>query len=252
MGSHCVECVRAAAPGVQTRVRNWQASRPLLVTTALIAINLAVFVYQVIRDTAALGGGRVTDAEFDLGLNPFLIKFDDSWYRLVTSGFIHFGFFHLLMNMVLLYQLGLLLERAVGRPRFAALYFAALLAGSAGQLIVDPNSCSIAGGASGAVFGLLGAAAVGLWRRGVNVFSTGIGTVLLLNLVLTFTIPGISIGGHLGGVVGGAIIGFVMLSPHHRPMPVWAGYATAAAVAGAAVLISVLLINNLTPLVVTR
>jgi membrane associated rhomboid family serine protease len=74
-------------------------------------------------------------------------------------------------------------------------------------------------------------AAVGLHRRGVNVFSTGIGTTLLLNLVLTFSISGISIGGHVGGAIGGAICGFVMLAPSWKPVPKWSGYAVAAAVA---------------------
>ena len=90
--------------------------------------------------------------------------------------------------MLLLFQLGQLLEPAIGRIRFALLYFAALLAGSAGALLLSPNA--LHGGASGAVFGLMGAAFVGLRNRGVNPFSTGLGTVLMLNLLLTFTHPG--------------------------------------------------------------
>ena len=91
------------------------------------------------------------------------------------------------------------------------MYFASLLAGSLGVIVVD--GAGLTGGASGAVFGLMACAAVGLHRRGVNVFSTGIGTTLLLNLVLTFTISGISIGGHMGGVIAGGICGWVMLAP---------------------------------------
>ena len=100
----------------------------------------------------------------------------------MTSGFLHFGIIHLAFNMLLLFQLGNLLEPAIGRVRFALLYFAALLAGSAGALILSPNALS--GGASGAVFGLMAAAFVGLRNRGVNPFSTGIGSVLVINLVL--------------------------------------------------------------------
>ena len=87
------------------------------------------------------------------------------------------------------------------------------------------------GGASGAVFGLMAAAAIGMHRRGINIFSTGLGTMLVLNLVLTFSISGISIGGHLGGVVGGAIAGWFMLAPNWRDTPEWVSYAAPVAVA---------------------
>jgi len=127
------------------------------------------------------------------------------------------------MNMLLLFQLGHLLEPAIGRVRVGLLYFAALLAGSLGALMVQPFG--LTGGASGAVFGLMAAAAIGMPRRGVNIFQTGIGMVLVLNLVLTFTIPGISIGGHVGGAIAGALCGFVLLAPRHAPLPNWASYA---------------------------
>jgi membrane associated rhomboid family serine protease len=135
-----------------------------------------------------------------------------------------------------------LLEPAIGRVRFALLYFAALLAGSAGALLVTPGSLS--GGASGAVFGLMAAAFVGLRNRGVNPFSTGIGTVLVINLILTFALPGISIGAHIGGIVGGAAAGWVIMAPHHRPVPKWATYATPVAVMVASVLVSVIVAKS--------
>jgi membrane associated rhomboid family serine protease len=81
------------------------------------------------------------------------------------------------------------------------------------------------------VFGLMAAAAIGMHRRGINIFRTGIGTLLILNLVITFTIPGISVGGHLGGAIAGAICGFVVLAPRHAPLPSWASYATPIAIA---------------------
>ncbi|MEP7114618.1 MAG: rhomboid family intramembrane serine protease, partial [Ilumatobacteraceae bacterium] len=150
------------------------------------------------------------------------------YYRLITSGFLHFSIFHVGMNMLLLFQLGQLLEPSIGRLRFGLLYFASLLAGSFGALLLQPNG--LTGGASGAVFGLMAAAAIGMHRRGVNVFQTGIGTILILNLVITFTIPGISVGGHLGGAIAGAICGFVILAPGHAALPKWASYATPLAV----------------------
>ena len=102
------------------------------------------------------------------------------------------------------------------------------LGGSFGALMLQPNG--LTGGASGAVFGLMAAAAIGMHRRGVNVFQTGIGTILVLNLVITFTLPGISVGGHLGGAIAGAICGFVILAPAHAALPKWASYAAPIAV----------------------
>ena len=103
--------------------------------------------------------------------------------------------------MFFLYVLGPMLEPALGRVRFLLLYLASLLGGSLGVVLFD--SGGISAGASGAVFGLMAAAAVGQWRRGINPMTTGIGATLLLNLVITFAIPGISIGGHLGGAAAG-------------------------------------------------
>jgi membrane associated rhomboid family serine protease len=178
----------------------------------------------------------ITKFQYDLGVAKVLIT-NGEYYRLFTAGFLHFGIIHIGFNMLLLYQLGHLLEPALGRARFAALYVAALLAGSFGAILTAPNA--LTGGASGAVFGLMAAAAVGLQRRGVNVFSTGIGTTLLLNLVLTFSISGISIGGHLGGAAAGAVCGWVMLAPSWKPLPKWAAWATPAAIAVGSVLAAI-------------
>lgn len=218
VGSHCLDCAKAARPAATVRVRDWNAAQPTLITYVLIAINVGVFGLMTLADPRTLGG-NITQWHADLGLNRTIVHYTDEWYRLVTSGFIHFGVFHVAMNMLLLWQLGQLLERAMTRTQFALLYAASLLAGSAGVLLFDGTTITVTGGASGAVFGLMAAAAVGLHRRGVNVFSTGIGMTLVLNLVLTFTIPGISIGGHLGGIVGGAICGWYMLAPTWKPRP---------------------------------
>lgn len=209
-----------------------------------MAINIAVFVWMTIKDGGG-GGSRITQAHADLGLWAPYLKFDDEWYRLVTSGFVHFGVIHLAFNMFALYQLGQMVERAIPHVQFALLYFASLLGGSLGALLVEGSNPSLTAGASGAVFGLLGAAAVGLHRRGVNIFSTGIGTALLLNLFITFSISGISIGGHLGGLAAGAICGFVMLAPRWHAIPKWAGYAVPVAVGVVCVVVSILYVNTL-------
>jgi membrane associated rhomboid family serine protease len=243
VGSHCIDCAKAARPDVATRAKYWNARQHTLVTYVLMAINIAVFAYVTVADPASLGGrGGVTQAQFDLGLNEFfLVGGRGELYRLVTSGFLHFGVIHLGFNMLMLYQLGQLLERPLGRLKFALLYAAGLLGGSFGVLLLD--SRGITGGASGAVFGLMAAAAIGLHRQGINVFSTGLGTTLLLNFFITFAIPGISIGGHLGGAIAGGICGFVMLAPRWKPVPSWARWATPLAVAAVSVIGSIVVVG---------
>jgi membrane associated rhomboid family serine protease len=227
VGSHCLDCIKAARPDVKTRAKFWNARQPTLVTYSLIAINVAVYLWTV-NANRTTGAGVSGHGDRVLALDKPDLQFHSEYYRLISSGFLHYSIFHIGMNMLLLFQLGQLLEPAIGRVRFTLLYFASLLAGSFGALLLQPNG--LTGGASGAVFGLMAAAAIGLHRRGVNVFQTGIGTVLVLNLVITFTIPGISIGGHLGGAIAGAICGFVILAPRHAVMPKWASYATPVAV----------------------
>jgi membrane associated rhomboid family serine protease len=138
--------------------------------------------------------------------------------------------------MYFLYVLGHMLEPSLGRVKFLLLYMASLLGGSLGVVLM--GGASVTAGASGAVFGLLAAATVGLWRRGVNPFSTGIGAALVLNLFITFAIPGISIGGHLGGIVAGSVCALVMLAPSHKAFPAWASYATPIAVGAFSVIAS--------------
>jgi membrane associated rhomboid family serine protease len=251
VGSHCLDCARAAKPDVATRARYWSARQPTLVTYTLIAMNVLVFIWVALQATNALSSRGITRGQAELGLSAEIIdngavfQFSDGfyvaepgqWYRVVTSGFLHFGLMHLLFNMWLLYLLGQLLEPAIGRVRFSLIYFASLLGGAAGAMLLQPDGFH--GGASGAVFGLMGAAFVGYRVRGVNPFTTGIGTVLVLNLVFTFAIPGVSIGGHLGGVVAGALCGYIVLAPGHKGYPAWASYAAPVAVIVGSLLVTV-------------
>ena len=179
------------------------------VTKVIIVLNAAVFVLTAISAGSIGGeGGRV---QAELALFGPAIKYGQWWqlYRLVTAGFLHFGPIHILFNMVILYRFGEMLESALGRVRFAGLYLASLLTGSFGAMALSPHAFT--GGASGAVFGLFGAAAIGLHQRGINVWQSGVGGLIVVNLVLTFLVPGISIGGHLGGLVGGFLVGAFML-----------------------------------------
>jgi membrane associated rhomboid family serine protease len=146
----------------------------------------------------------------DLYLDGFDVHVNHDYWRLVTSGFLHSGPIHILFNMYLLWLLGNLLEPTLGSGRFAALYLTALLWGAFGALVaVEPNISTV--GASGAVFGLMGAAAVEQRARGINPFKTDIGVLILLNLALSFALSGISIGGHIGGLVGGVLVGAAFL-----------------------------------------
>ena len=216
VGSICPTCVRAAKPDVATRARRWQAAQGILVTRTIIAINLGVFVIMTMTDPGMLSG-RTTALHLDLGLSRLLVDSPVDLWRMVSAGFIHFGIIHLGFNMYLLFQLGSMLEPAVGRLRFTGTYLASLLGGAVGALVMQPNG--LHGGASGAVFGLMGFAAIGYWRQGINPLRTPIGSLLMLNLFITFVVPGISIGGHLGGAVAGAVVGGVATDRRYRGTP---------------------------------
>jgi membrane associated rhomboid family serine protease len=257
VGSHCLDCAKASQPDLKTRARFWSARQPVLVTSSLIALNVAVFVgiLLVSRDAGALGNA-ITNPHLDLGLSrqvleqavswqaddgSIYVTQPDGWYRLITSGFLHFGMIHIALNMYFLYVLGPMLEPALGRVRFLLLYVASLLGGSLGVVLLD--NAGISAGASGAVFGLMAATAVGQWRRGINPMSTGIGSALLLNLVITFVVPGISIGGHVGGALAGALCATTMLAPSYKGVPRWATYATPVVV-GLASIVAVVVVTS--------
>lgn len=223
VGSHCIDCVKRAAPSRAERVRFWNAAQPALVTRAIVTINIVLYLWVAFGRHTSPIVGAVNEREFRMGLSlPFI--HNGEWYRIITSGFLHFSLLHVGMNMLLLWQLGHLLEPVMGRSRFALLYFAALIGGSAGALLLSPNAFS--GGASGAVFGLMAAAAVALQQRGINPMHTGIGATLILNLLITFAIPGISIGGHLGGALVGAAVGYAMLEPKWERTSPWISWVT--------------------------
>lgn len=242
VGSLCPDCRREGRPDARTRMRWWNARQPALLTYVLIGLNVAIYIWtEIANQTPIAGPGTWGRGTWDLALAKPFLEYDDQWFRLVSAGFLHFSVLHIGMNMLLLFQLGQMLEPAMGRIRFGMLYFAAMLAGSAGALIVSPNSLS--GGASGAVFGLMAAAVVALHQRGINPFQTGLGATFAINILLTFTISNISIGGHLGGAIGGAICAVAMLAPGHMKVPKWATYVTPVAVAVAAVAVAVVTVG---------
>jgi membrane associated rhomboid family serine protease len=211
VGMRCPECARE-----RTKVKTANTLRaPSLgrysVTQILIAFNVIVFLLETATGTplGGVGSGGVGTLYVHGALfGPYVVDLHQ-YYRLLTSGFLHDGLLHILFNMVFLYFVGPALEAAIGKLNFVAVYFASLLAGSFGALLFSPDIPTI--GASGALFGLLGALVVVAHYRGISIWSSGLGPTLLINIVFSLTISDISIGGHIGGFVGGVICGVLYM-----------------------------------------
>ena len=202
VGMRCPECAKQRTK-VHT-ARSLSASEPRA-TYAIIGLNIVAFLLQTLTG----GGGmraRAGEVYANGVLNGFVVN-DGEWWRLITSGFLHADPLHLLLNMVGVFFLGQILEPALGTVRYVALYLGSLLVGSLGVLLLTPEANTL--GASGAVFGLLGAAFLIMRQRGVDPMRSFIGPILILNIVLTFR-PGISIGAHLGGLAGGVLCAWLI------------------------------------------
>jgi membrane associated rhomboid family serine protease len=231
VGHQCVECVRAGARTVrQPRLHlgGQQTSTTPVVTYALIALNVLVFVLQTVS----------ADLESRLALwSPAVANGD--LYRLVTSAFLHYGVTHLLFNMLALYLVGPPLERWLGRLRFVALYALSALGGSVLVYLLSPLNAATAG-ASGAIFGLFGATFVVSKRLNLDV--RWVAALIGINLIFTLVVPAISSQaiswqGHVGGLVTGALIALVYVdAPRERRNLIQTG-ATVAVVVLFAVLI---------------
>jgi len=209
VGMRCPECMRE-----RTKVTRGVGEAALPTTApatfVLIALNVAVFLAEIASGHGGLGTGPGhSTMAVNFGLfGPFVAE--GEWYRLVTSGFLHNDLIHIGFNMFALYFLGRLLEPAIGTARFVGVYVASLLGGAFGALLLSPDSLTI--GASGAVFGIFGAAFVIARRRGVDDVARSIGVILLLNLAISFTNPRISLGGHLGGLAAGLLCALVIVA----------------------------------------
>lgn len=239
VGMRCPECSKQKTKVHTVRSMNQTVTT---VTVTLIAINVLLFLAS---GQFGLGTGGSSQLFTNLGLFGPSIADGGEYWRLVTSGFLHSGLFHVGFNMYLLWMLGQMLEGSLGSKRFFGLYFASLLAGSFGALLFEPQSLTV--GASGAVFGLMGAAFFQMRARGIDPFSTGIAPLILFNLAFSF-IPGlnISIGGHLGGLVGGGLSALALIAIDKRRLPEWTGYIALAGIGAASVLGAVLVSGNTT------
>jgi len=201
VGHQCVDCVHAGRQGVRrgTTVAGAEPGRRPIVVPVLAALNVAVFVLTAAQ-AGSIGSNERSALFQEWVLVPGLVAGGD-WWRPLTSGFLHYGPLHLVFNMMALWWLGRELEPILGRTRFLAVYLVSLLGGSAAvMLFSSPNS--LVAGASGAVFGLMGALFV-VARRLRAPMGQIVGLVAV-NLVISVVVPGISLVGHLGGLVVGA------------------------------------------------
>lgn len=212
------------APKAPTRMAR-SASRSLsqygpYVTFALIGINVAVYLLELLMGSGINGQsgwiyehGVLVSKAIDSSGNVVGVAQGD-WWRLLTASFLHYGPLHLGMNMLVLWFIGPALESYFGHWRYLLLYLVSGLAGSAGALIASPNALTV--GASGAIWGLMGAALV-LEARKIYVFGGQAMGLVVFNLIFTLLIPGVSLGGHIGGGIGGAIAALAFSSLRRTP-----------------------------------
>lgn len=237
VGYQCVDCVaegRRTQRVATTVAGARQRSRDLVVPT-LIALNVLVFVVTVVQ-AGSLGGNAAAPLFTQWALAPLTVA-DGQLWRLVTSGFLHFGPLHLAFNMLALWIIGRDLETVLGRGRFVTVYLVSLLGGSATVFLLE-NMRSLTAGASGAVYGLMGGLVVVLVR--LRRSPGAVLGIIAINVVITFTLPGISIYGHLGGLVFGTAATVAMVyAPPPRRVPVQVGVVVALiALVGAMILVS--------------
>ncbi|MEU0547270.1 rhomboid family intramembrane serine protease [Micromonospora sp. NPDC005979] len=237
VGHQCPECVnegRRSVRPARTAFGGGAAGRHGYVTKALIALNVLFFLLSIASarsGTALVGGsgfgglagdetpltrwGGVLGYASYVAFGPVHGVAAGEWYRLVTAMFLHYGVIHLLLNMWALWVLGRELEGALGRARFLALYLIAGLGGNVAVFLVSAPNQPPTVGASTATFGLFAAIFVIMRRLGLN--TSAIVPILVINLVFTFAVPGISIPGHLGGLaVGGAMAAVLAYAPRER------------------------------------
>jgi membrane associated rhomboid family serine protease len=221
VGMRCPECSRQRTKVVRMR----EMSTGPQVTYALIAINVIAFLAEGRLAGGGGGGagnlfnrGALLGSGIEVGPSHGLTYVGvayGQWWRIVTGGFLHVNLIHIGFNMYLLYLLGQILEPALGSVRFAVLYFASLLTGSLVALLVSPHELTV--GASGAVFGLMAAVLLEARARQIPELQRWVTGLIVFNLAFSFLFPGISWGGHVGGLIGGALSTLVLqLGDRHR------------------------------------
>jgi membrane associated rhomboid family serine protease len=211
VGMRCPECA-----GQTTTVKRMRdmATVPR-VTYTLIALNVIAFLTE--QGQFSVLGTNIHGKVIEEGvLDRYDVAESHQYWRLVSSAFLHENLIHIGFNMYLLYLLGRMLEPAIGSLRFGVIYATALLAGSFGALLATPAPSL---GASGAIFGLMGAAVIELRSRRMSVMESGIGGLILINLIFSVSSANISIGAHIGGLIGGALAALAIRTADDRRKP---------------------------------
>jgi membrane associated rhomboid family serine protease len=193
-------------------------STKVLVVPVLVAVNVLVYLLTVVQAGSIWENDHSLLSQWGVLWAPAVLG-GDEWWRVLTSGFLHNGLLHIAANMFSLWMMGRALEPVMGKGRFLALYFGAMLGSSAANLLVGGLDGIPVVGASGAIFGLLGCYAVIVLKQRLNPMMLIIN--LVLNVYITFQIPGISILGHAGGFVLGVLITVAMVYAPLRNLARW-------------------------------
>ena len=216
VGFQCPECVAAAAATTRratTPAGGTPIAKPAI-TYSLIGVTAAIFLLQFTVGINQTAG--------EWGMYPPAIAVGGEWWRLITHAFLHGSWLHVGFNMLVLFLLGPTLERILGHGRFLSLYVLAALGGGVASYIAsDPFDFSV--GASGAIFGLMGAFIVAGRRLRYDI--TQVVVLLGINVVIGFLSPGVDWRAHLGGLIVGAAVAAVFVLParHHRALVQSAG-----------------------------
>jgi membrane associated rhomboid family serine protease len=209
VGMRCPECASQ-----RTKVVRGVGDPGLFATAPATFILIGLNVVAFLAEIAGASGGFATVGNSSVVGNFGLYGVgvaEGEWYRLLTGGFLHAGLTHIAFNMFALFFLGRMLEPSIGTLRFVFLYVAALFGGAFGALLLSgPDTFTI--GASGAIFGVFGAAFVIARGRGVDAVAGTIGVILLINLAFSFGTPRVSLGGHLGGLVAGVVCALFIIA----------------------------------------
>jgi membrane associated rhomboid family serine protease len=205
VGFQCPECVNAAAPPAPRTVAGGSIISKPFVTYALIGVNVVLFLIQL--------SSGINEVARQLGMWPIGIAIGDEWWRFPASAFLHGSWLHIAFNMYVLFIIGPTLERILGHIRFVLLYVLAAMGGAIASYVFS-NVTTVSVGASGAIFGLMGALVVAGQRLRYDIRMVLV--LLAVNIVIGFLAPNIDWRAHLGGLVTGAVVAAIMVLPKRR------------------------------------
>ncbi|HZY99525.1 MAG TPA: rhomboid family intramembrane serine protease [Candidatus Baltobacteraceae bacterium] len=201
-----------------------------MATRFLIILNVIGFLWEAFvagPGVFSVGGGDIRRVLLAGSLIPAAVLQDGQWWRIVSGAFLHDGLLHIGVNMMSLWFLGRFIEYAIGSWRMLLVYVVSLVCSGLSVVFLSPPYVPTLG-ASGAIFGLFGALfAIGLklGKPGMELVRANIG-ILVLNLIITFAVPGISWQAHIAGLIGGFILTYVIYFPPRRVQPVVTDAAT--------------------------